>query len=211
MQSYDSEPMFNSVNPENFLIYKLVKDRNKVLNAIKAADSNKILFEEYSQKIEVANKISSYTKNPLRIYNPFLKRVERKLANKLVYKPDTSFSITVVLSLYKMSGDFVGSTKQTFSSTEILNLVSRIKNQEDGYYKEDYIWDSICAVERSKVSNKIRFYIYKRDGNRCCKCGSSSNLEIDHIIPISKGGKSTIDNLQTLCHKCNVEKGADFE
>ncbi|MBR2352886.1 MAG: HNH endonuclease, partial [Clostridia bacterium] len=32
-------------------------------------------------------------------------------------------------------------------------------------------------------------------------------LEVDHIIPVSKGGKSTLDNLQTLCERCNRGKG----
>ncbi|MBP5466276.1 MAG: HNH endonuclease [Clostridia bacterium] len=52
----------------------------------------------------------------------------------------------------------------------------------------------------------MRFSIYKRDGYRCQHCGRSGrfvDLEIDHIIPISKGGKSTYDNLQTLCQRCN--------
>ncbi|MBQ8339081.1 MAG: HNH endonuclease [Clostridia bacterium] len=56
----------------------------------------------------------------------------------------------------------------------------------------------------------MRFSIYQRDGYRCRKCGVSgrhAQLEVDHIIPIAKGGKSTYNNLQTLCHKCNVEKG----
>jgi len=48
-----------------------------------------------------------------------------------------------------------------------------------------------------------------RDGFQCVKCGASgkdANLEVDHIIPISKGGKSTMDNLETLCFKCNRGK-----
>lgn len=57
----------------------------------------------------------------------------------------------------------------------------------------------------------MRFAIFRRDGERCKRCGSRHNLEIDHIVPISKGGKSTYDNLQTLCHSCNMEKGTDIE
>ena len=57
----------------------------------------------------------------------------------------------------------------------------------------------------------MRFSIYARDGYRCRICGARQGkivqLEIDHIIPIAKGGKSTYDNLQTLCHNCNVQKG----
>ena len=77
------------------------------------------------------------------------------------------------------------------------------------YYLDDNVWQSICRVERGKVSSKMRFEIFERDGYCCKKCGSRDNLEIDHIIPISKGGKSTYDNLQTLCHNCNYNKGSD--
>lgn len=52
----------------------------------------------------------------------------------------------------------------------------------------------------------------KRDNFKCCACGASPakapsvELHIDHIIPWSKGGETTIDNLQTLCSKCNLGK-----
>ena len=58
----------------------------------------------------------------------------------------------------------------------------------------------------------MRFAIYQRDGYRCKMCGRSQNrayLEVDHIFPIAKGGKSTYGNLQTLCHECNVRKGTN--
>jgi len=42
--------------------------------------------------------------------------------------------------------------------------------------------------------------------NRCIKCGKSNNLTIDHIIPVSKGGKNSIKNIQPLCQSCNSKK-----
>ena len=51
-----------------------------------------------------------------------------------------------------------------------------------------------------------------RDNYTCCNCGNSTYLEpnllleIDHIIPVSKGGLTVVDNLQTLCWKCNRAK-----
>lgn len=52
-----------------------------------------------------------------------------------------------------------------------------------------------------------RKIIYDRDGNKCLACGATDELTLDHIVPSSKGGKSNIDNLQTLCRKCNLQKG----
>ncbi|MGA7613823.1 MAG: HNH endonuclease [Thermoanaerobaculia bacterium] len=52
--------------------------------------------------------------------------------------------------------------------------------------------------------------IYLRDGNRCQYCGkrfSSSELSLDHVVPISRGGKSTWDNVVCACLPCNVRKG----
>jgi 5-methylcytosine-specific restriction endonuclease McrA len=43
--------------------------------------------------------------------------------------------------------------------------------------------------------------------NRCLCCGTElSKLEPDHIIPLSRGGSNSIDNIQPLCHHCNVSK-----
>ena len=97
-----------------------------------------------------------------------------------------------------------------FKSEDIIVLIKRLRNRHGTFYNDREIWNSISRVERGKVSNKIRFAIYERDGYRCRKCGASqayTMLEVDHIIPIAKGGKSTYNNLQTLCHKCNAKKG----
>ncbi len=48
--------------------------------------------------------------------------------------------------------------------------------------------------------------IFKRDNYSCLKCGSLEYLTLDHILPVSKGGISSKDNLQTLCRSCNSSK-----
>jgi len=55
-----------------------------------------------------------------------------------------------------------------------------------------------------------RHNIYMRDGNRCQYCGrrhSTSELSLDHVIPISRGGRSTWENVVCACLGCNVRKG----
>ena len=67
--------------------------------------------------------------------------------------------------------------------------------------------------QRALMTTKLREEIKKRDDYTCQKCGLSIYdeknllLEIDHIIPLSKGGITSHDNLQTLCWKCNRKKG----
>lgn len=57
-----------------------------------------------------------------------------------------------------------------------------------------------------RISAKTRKQILSRD-RVCISCGSNEKLEVDHIIPKSKGGPDSHDNLQVLCRKCNSEKG----
>jgi len=56
------------------------------------------------------------------------------------------------------------------------------------------------------VPDSMRATVLVRDGGRCRKCGRSSNLEIDHIVPVSRGGQTQELNLQTLCRRCNRAK-----
>jgi len=56
------------------------------------------------------------------------------------------------------------------------------------------------------VTNEIRQRIYKRDNESCLACNLTRHLTIDHIVPVSKGGITTDENLQTLCNSCNSKK-----
>ena len=53
--------------------------------------------------------------------------------------------------------------------------------------------------------------ILDRFKNRCANCKSVENLQIDHIIPVCRGGREDEDNMQVLCRKCNLKKGRSID
>ncbi len=68
------------------------------------------------------------------------------------------------------------------------------------------------AGDRTPLSKKRRFDVFKRDGFVCQYCGSTPPavvLEVDHLTPVSDGGGNEIDNLISACFDCNRGKGAD--
>lgn len=56
------------------------------------------------------------------------------------------------------------------------------------------------------ISDAVRAEVMARDGGKCTACGDKENLEIDHVVPVSKGGESVKENLQVLCRPCNRRK-----
>jgi len=66
-------------------------------------------------------------------------------------------------------------------------------------------------------SERLRFSVLLRDGFRCQTCGKSPlsspgvELQVDHIVPWSRGGETVRENLQSKCLECNLGKGNAFE
>ena len=84
---------------------------------------------------------------------------------------------------------FIRTEKRTFNCPTIIRLLRYV------------------TVPFRKVSLS-RDGVYKRDGYQCLYCGEDNRKELtlDHVIPKSKGGKNTWENLVTCCKSCNVKK-----
>lgn len=67
---------------------------------------------------------------------------------------------------------------------------------------------------RGSMTNSKRYDVLRRDQFQCVLCGASgseASLEIDHIIPVSKGGSDDMENLRCLCFRCNRGKQSKIE
>ena len=91
-----------------------------------------------------------------------------------------------------------------------LDIVS--EDSADGF--EAVKWFAIRMAndaEHAKVTRAMRYDVLRRDDFHCVRCGRGREdgvkLHVDHILPVSRGGKTVMSNLQTLCEDCNCGKG----
>jgi hypothetical protein len=59
----------------------------------------------------------------------------------------------------------------------------------------------------SEPDEEVKEQVKRRDGNACVACGATKYLNVDHIVPVYRGGTHDMENLQTLCKVCNTRKG----
>lgn len=140
-----------------------------------------------------------------------LNGVEDRLFEQLkLARPVTDPVIRVDLRYSSPKGRSQHTKSAVFDSNRLASCIKRYEKEEAARRE----WESSVNRQRSKMTPSLRHKVLKRDGYRCCHCGASASdgakLEVDHIIPVSKGGLTELDNLQTLCLECNRGKGASL-
>lgn len=140
------------------------------------------------------------------IFRPF---ISRKRIAYIICKIDYEITKIKCPKLHFLYVSPAGKSSREFTTAidiEMLELLSDAISErinKKGHSKR----------QRGAMTNDLREAIKQRDNYTCQKCGNSVYkepnllLEVDHIIPIAKGGKTEANNLQTLCWRCNREKG----
>jgi len=169
-----------------------------------------LLIEELATLKEAKNIIENYKEKYQQylgdVPNYIMEEDEAGFYSRLGFANIDESTLTVEYRFsYTSNG---GMAKRTFTvpMTEE-TIVELIKALE-----EKLTVSAFTKEQRALMTNKLRDYIKNRDNFTCCNCGNSTYvepnllLEIDHIIPVSKGGCTVENNLQTLCWKCNRAK-----
>jgi len=125
--------------------------------------------------------------------------------NLWVYeKPKANMRIVCVKTYMSPGGKNKYREKQVFKICDTMGIYAMVLQENE--YKNSR------QAERAKVTNGVRYDVLRRDNFTCCICGFSQGdgvrLHVDHIVPVARGGKSELENLQTLCERCNSGKGA---
>lgn len=138
-------------------------------------------------------------------------KTEKRIFDSFIKHPQTSIKIHVVLRYVSRKGKVNLAKSETFdyvALNRILDSVSTARVDKRTY-------ERLSTAERAMLSDGMRYDVLRRDGFRCVLCGMSAKdgalLHVDHIIPVSKGGKTELSNLRTLCEKCNIGKSNKIE
>lgn len=129
------------------------------------------------------------------------------------YKKSAKINTTIVVHLYYRTpaGKNYYWKEKKYSFDDIEQLFYKLENRST----QKELMQNQIKIERAKMSNSLRYDILKRDGFKCQICGASKSdgvkLHVDHIIPVSKGGKTIYSNLRTLCDRCNLGKRDKIE
>jgi hypothetical protein len=78
------------------------------------------------------------------------------------------------------------------------------------YVRSDgYNTTQSTGYRKKPIPKELRLQVFERDGHRCVYCGCEEGpFQADHVVPESKGGAATVENLACACIPCNRSKGA---
>lgn len=176
----------------------------KMLNDFEAAEQGKSILRQ--EKAEIMSSIQHEIPGLIKAFS------NKRLQHELGFE-DIDFS-TLYFPRYIFR--YVSSGGNASTQCDIVMDLDNI-NRFVKYLSEIVKFKKSAAGQRALMTTALRKKIMERDDYTCQCCGVSVNtekhllLEIDHIIPISKGGLTTEDNLQTLCWKCNRSKGSKIQ
>ena len=198
-------------------------ENNPMAYIVKFFYPNKELYPEQIQKLqhlieelETLQDAKQIIENHKQDYQQYLKDVpeyvmeqdEAGFYSRLGFAYIDESVLTVEYKFVYTSGGGFAQRFFTVPMTEanIVELISLLESKLTA--------SAFSKEQRQMMTKKLREYIKNRDNYTCCNCGNSTALEpnllleIDHIIPVAKGGLTEETNLQTLCWKCNRAKGA---
>ncbi len=107
-------------------------------------------------------------------------------------------------------GDLISLSVESLSYQERAEIMALCEQKLGAFLKRRGLgtWD-YRLLETDPVPSDIRYQVLASYNGRCALCGATSKerrIEVDHIVPRSKGGSNDISNLQALCDECNRGK-----
>ena len=207
-----SKRQLEKLNLYEYFIGLIESDIDYFTRIYEPVCQNKNNYQKYVKesdliKTEATNDKCKFLKTSLK---KFITREDKLFKNNLIF-PTLNISIEIQAYYTSPKGKNSYSKKVIYNFSEFESIYFYTKN----LIKQKQARQYQIKLERAKLSDSLRYDVLKRDNFKCQICGSSMHdgvkLHVDHIIPISKGGKTVLNNLRTLCDRCNMGKSNKLE
>lgn len=209
---YDNKSNYNNIEPAYLMSSDIRSKMDYYSDLIHKIQENREKEKVYIAKVSEINQ-----KNYQIDYKALGISVEKFLEQEELIIRSEEFSkhtncVVYVKMTYSSPQKQVNLSKSaSFNFDQIVTSFNSVSRS----HLDKTTYNALSKAERGEVSDSLRYDVMNRDKFRCVICGASADegvrLHIDHIVPISKGGKSTPDNLRTLCERCNIGKSNKIE
>lgn len=201
-----SRKSLDRVTGKSIINYHLDNNINGIRTDLENAIFNITLLEKYNKDVEKV--LQSESINDSKYSSKKFKMVEERVLRSIIYKKE-NFMITLKIEVYYRSngGNVYDNKKRKYLFNDLVFVYNE--------WNRGNKFEETINQERKIMNDYIRYNVLKRDNFSCQICGitakDGAKLQVDHIIPVSKGGKTVMSNLQTLCERCNIGKSNKTE
>lgn len=201
-----SRKSLDRVTGKSIINYHLDNNINGIRTDLENAIFNITLLEKYNKDVEKV--LQSESINNSKYSTKKFKMVEERVLRSIIYKKE-NFMITLKIEVYYRSngGNVYDNKKRKYLFNDLVFVYNE--------WNRGNKFEETINQERKIMNDYIRYNVLKRDNFSCQICGitakDGAKLQVDHIIPVSKGGKTVMSNLQTLCERCNIGKSNKTE
>ncbi len=196
-----SRRSLDRVTGNSIIRYNIENNIDNIRSDIESALYNINLLEDYNKDIDGI--INSKTINNSKYKDSKFYRIEKRIVDSKVVKKEDFYIIVKLEVNYRSNGGKVNESRYgKYNFDELVKIYNE--------WNKGKKYTETVKQERKIMNDDIRYNVLKRDNYTCKICGAKASdgakLHVDHIIPVSKGGKTVMSNLQTLCDRCNMGK-----
>lgn len=196
----------NKLEPNEIIYFAIDSNKYGLKTELQKILMNRKKFYFYENKFnEIINEIV-ISKYRFGLFNKLLKLCIVAVCNSAKMEPTLDFTVYYNASYTSPAGRNHYEKNERYNYDDLVYLCSYYKSEE----RSEELRRRFIESERAKMSDSLRYKVLRRDDFKCKICGATADdgvkLHVDHIIPVSKGGKTELSNLQTLCERCNMGK-----
>ena len=205
----NSKAQLTRFNYDGFLEEIIENEQMTFEEIVRRVKINRDRLKEYTERLEYGvAKLREKDKIPDKKISFEKYRVyEEKVTEALVKEPVINPEIVCYASYTSPKGRNSYQDGKLYSLDEVIVHLDNVKKRQKQRESKEY--------QRRIMTDSLRYDIMKRDGFHCVLCGRGAEdgvkLHVDHIIPVSKGGKTVPENLRTLCENCNLGKRDKYD